>query len=236
MYSNLLFSLMLILTIISNIINKKIQWQVEKKLNLFCEFILSKYKSKDTIIEACDCQNFIVIKGFSTDSDIIPIQSVADEFSKKYEQYPIKSTIDLIEYRSELSSSKKFTFFFGKDPHNDISLFNTSNFPFGYSNSQGKLLYFYFKHIVDRIPLVYPFTWIKFNVIVTDKNEIDFTIEDDYLSNDGDILKSAILDSFDFNLTEFESILNKMDLEKYILNPSDETLLDKISVSDFIII
>jgi hypothetical protein len=97
-------------------------------------------------------------------------------------------------------------------------------------------LYFYFKHIVDRIPTNYPFTWIIFNVEVSEKNEIDFTIEDDYLNNNEDILKSAILDCFDFNLTDFESILNKMDLEKYILNPSEETLLDDISVNDFIII
>ena len=207
-----------------------------KKLNLLSEFILKKYKSKDTLVEICDCQNFIIVKGFTTESEVIPLNSVVSEFSQKYEQYPIKSTIDLIEYKSDLSSSKKFKFFFGKKLHKEDSLFSTSEFPYGYSNNQGKLLYFYFKHIVDRIPTNYPFTWIIFNVEVSEKNEIDFTIEDDYLNNHGDILKSAILDCFDFNLTVFESILNKMDLEKYILNPSEETLLDSISVSDFIII
>jgi hypothetical protein len=207
-----------------------------KKLNLLSEFILKKYKSKDTLVEICDCQNFIIVKGFTTESEVIPLNSVVSEFSQKYEQYPIKSTIDLIEYKSDLSSPKKFKLFFGQKLHKEDSLFSTSEFPYGYSNSQGKLLYFYFKHIVDRIPTNYPFTWIIFNVEVSEKNEIDFTIEDDYLNNNGDILKSAILDCFDFNLTVFESILNKMDLEKYILNPSEETLLDSISVSDFIII
>lgn len=207
-----------------------------KKLNLLSEFILKKYKSKDTLLEICDCQNFIIVKGFTTESEVIPLNSVVSEFSQKYEQYPIKSTIDLIEYKSDLSSPKKFKFFFGKKLHKEDSLFSTSEFPYGYSNNQGKLLYFYFKHIVDRIPTNYPFTWIIFNVEVSEKNEIDFTIEDDYLNNNGDILKSAILDCFDFNLTDFEYILNKMDLEKYILNPSEETLLDSISVSDFIII
>jgi hypothetical protein len=207
-----------------------------KKLNLLSEFILKKYKSKDTLVEICDCQNFITVKGFTTESEVIPLNSVVSEFSQKYEQYPIKSTIDLIEYKSDLSSPKKFKFFFGKKLHKEDSLFSTSEFPYGYSNNQGKLLYFYFKHIVDRIPTNYPFTWIIFNVEVSEKNEIDFTIEDDYLNNNEDILKSAILDCFDFNLTDFESILNKMDLEKYILNPSEETLLDDISVNDFIII
>jgi len=207
-----------------------------KKLNLLSEFILKKYKSKDTLVEICDCQNFIIVKGFTTESEVIPLNSVVSEFSQKYEQYPIKSTIDLIEYKSDLSSPKKFKFFFGKKLHKEDSLFSTSEFPYGYSNNQGKLLYFYFKHIVDRIPTNYPFTWIIFNVEVSEKNEIDFTIEDDYLNNNEDILKSAILDCFDFNLTDFESILTKMDLEKYILNPSEETLLDDISVNDFIII
>jgi len=207
-----------------------------EKLNLLSEFILKKYESKHTFVEVCDCQNFIIVKGFTTETEVIPLNSVVEEFSQKYEKYRIKSTIDLIEYKSELSSPKKFTFFFGKELHEEVSLFNISKFPYGYSNNQGKLLYFYFKHIVDRIPSNYPFTWIKFNVEISDKTEIDFTIEDDYLNNDNDILKSAILDSFDFNLTEFETILNKMDLEKYILNPSDKTLLDDISVSDFIII
>ena len=207
-----------------------------KKLNLLSEFILKKYKSKDTLVEICDCQNFIIVKGFTTESEVIPLNSVVSEFSQKYEQYPIKSTIDLIEYKSDLSSPKKFKFFFGQKLHKEDSLFSTSEFPYGYSNSQGKLLYFYFKHIVDKIPTNYPFNWIIFNVEVSEKNEIDFTIEDDYLNNNGDILKSAILDCFDFNLTDFESILNKMDLEKYILNPSEETLLDDISVNDFIII
>ena len=207
-----------------------------KKLNLLSEFILKKYKSKDTLVEICDCQNFIIVKGFTTESEVISLNSVVSEFSQKYEQYPIKSTIDLIEYKSDLSSPKKFKFFFGKKLHKEDSLFSTSEFPYGYSNNQGKLLYFYFKHIVDRIPTNYPFTWIIFNVEVSEKNEIDFTIEDDYLNNNEDILKSAILDCFDFNLTDFESILNKMDLEKYILNPSEETLLDDISVNDFIII
>jgi hypothetical protein len=207
-----------------------------KKLNLLSEFILKKYKSKDTLVEICDCQNFIIVKGFTTESEVISLNSVVSEFSQKYEQYPIKSTIDLIEYKSDLSSPKKFKFFFGKKLHKEDSLFSTSEFPYGYSNNQGKLLYFYFKHIVDRIPTNYPFTWIIFNVEVSEKNEIDFTIEDDYLNNNEDILKSAILDCFDFNLTDFESILNKMDLEKYILNPSEETLLDNISVNDFIII
>lgn len=209
---------------------------MSKKLNLLSEFILKKYESNNTILEICDCKNFIIVKGFTTESEVILLNSVAEDFSKKYEDAQIKNIIDLIEYKQELSFPKKFTFFFSNNVYKESSLYDISNFPYGYSNNQGKLLYFYFKHIVDRIPPTYPFTWIKFNVDVLDGGKIDFNIEDDYLNNNEDILKSAILDSFDFNLIEFESILNKMDLEKYILNPSDEKFLSEISVKDFIII
>jgi hypothetical protein len=209
---------------------------MEKKLNLLAEFILKKYKSDQTLLEICDCENFIIVKGFSTEPEVVSLSSVVSEFSEKYEQFSVNRTIDLIEYKSDLSSPKKFTFFFGKELNNGSKLFNFSEFPYGYSNGQGKLLYFYFKHIVDRIPSSYPFTWIKFNVLISEDNKIDFTIEDDYLNNNNNLLKSAILDCFDFNLIEFESILNKMDLEKYILNPSEQPQLDNISVKDFIII
>jgi hypothetical protein len=207
-------------------------------INLFSDYLLTKIpNTEESIFSVADCKNFIIIKGKTSHKEILDISSITKEFNEKYEpETPISHTIDLIEYKSDLSSPKKFKFFFGKKLHKEDSLFSTSEFPYGYSNNQGKLLYFYFKHIVDKIPTNYPFNWIIFNVEVSEKNEIDFTIEDDYLNNNGDILKSAILDCFDFNLTVFESILNKMDLEKYILNPSEETLLDDISVNDFIII
>lgn len=209
---------------------------MEKKLNLLAEFILKKYKSDQTLIEICDCENFIVVKGFTTEPEVISLSSVVSEFSEKYEQFLISRTIDLIEYKSDFSSPKKFTFFFSKKFNKCGNLFDFSEFPYGYSNGQGKLLYFYFKHIVDRIPSSYPFTWMKFHVEILEENKIDFTIEDDYLNNNNNILKSAILDCFDFNLMEFESVLNKMDLEKYILNPSEQPQLESISVKDFIII
>lgn len=206
---------------------------MEQKLNLFSEFILNKYTSKDSIIEVCDSQNFIVVKGYTTNEDVISMHHVSDEFSKKYETFPIKNVIDLIEYKTEISSPTKYKFLFGKEQCNKPSLFEFSKFPYGHSWSQGKLIYFYFKHIVDRIPTSYPFTWIKFDIQITERNEILFEIEDDYLNNEKNILKSLILDCFDFDLVKFESVAKKMDLEKYILNPNDNTTIDEIVVKDF---
>jgi hypothetical protein len=77
-----------------------------------------------------------------------------------------------------------------------------SDFPWGSSWSEGKLLYFYFKLITYKIPSTYLFDWIKYKVEINSNNEVDFTIEDNFINNQNDVLKSAILDCFDFNLHE----------------------------------
>ena len=69
-----------------------------------------------------------------------------------------------------------------------------------------------------------------------ENNNIDFEIEDNYINNQNNILKSSILDNFDFNLQNFENETKKMDLEHLILNPSEIENLSKIKVEDFIII
>ena len=79
-----------------------------------------------------------------------------------------------------------------------------SEFPFGYSLSQGRLLYYYAKHITYSIPSTFPFEKIKYKIC--QKNSIesfDVTLEDDIETED--TLKSAILDSFDFEMGWIEN-------------------------------
>jgi len=213
---------------------------VNKLENLFSEYILknidSKYSSK---IEVVNCDNFAIVKGETESETIISIQKLSEEFSEKYPEYKIRNTIDLIDYKSKLSFpfEYKFTFFKDNIPTiNESNYFRTSSFPYGYSWSEGKSLYFYFKHITNKIPTSYPFNWITYDIKISETGKIDFNISDDYINNQDDVLKSIILDVFDFNITEFESEAKKMDLEQIILNPNySEFLLNK-EVSDFIII
>jgi hypothetical protein len=80
------------------------------------------------------------------------------------------------------------------------------------------------------------FDWLKYKVEVSSDNQIDFTIEDNFVNNHNDVLKSAILDCFDFNLYDFETHARKMDLENLILNPLNKEDISDISVKDFIIV
>jgi hypothetical protein len=213
---------------------------VNKLESLFAEFILSKIDNKyNSKIEICSCDNFTIVKGETESEEILSIQKISEEFYEKYPDYRIKNTIDLLEYKSKLQSKFDYTFTFYKDsvPEIDISnYFKLSSFPFGYSLSEGKSIYFYFKYITNKIPPTYPFNWIKYKIKISDSGKIDFDIEDDYINNQDNILKSVILDVFNFNIMEFESEAKKMDLEQMILNPSHQEQILEKPVPDFIII
>lgn len=212
---------------------------MSKLENLFAEYILSKIEDGyESRLEVCGCQNFVLVKGETESKEILSIQKISEEFSEKYPDFQIKNTIDLIEYKSKIESKSDYKFIFLKEstPSIDINnYFNVSSFPYGYSFSEGKSIYFYFKYITQNIPTSYPYTWIKYDIKVSETGKVDFTIEDDFINNENDCLKSVILDVFDFNMTEFQSEAKKMDLEQIILNPNyDEPILRK-PVEDFII-
>lgn len=213
---------------------------MNKLESLFAEFILSKIEKKyNSKIEICSCINFTIVKGETESEEILSIQKISEEFSEKNPDFKIKNTIDLLEYKSKLDSNFDYTFTFYKDsiPEIDTSnYFKLSLFPFGYSWNEGKSLYFYFKHITNKIPTSYPFNWITYKIKISELGKIDFDIEDDYINNQDNVLKSVILDVFNFNISEFEFEAKKMDLEQMILNPSHhEQILEK-PVPDFIII
>ena len=212
-------------------------------LNLYVNFLLDFIPSNsNSVLEVCDCNNFMVVKGQTSHSELINLNHVNLKFEEKYPNIKSKNTIDLIEYDVKMDTKKKYEFIFHNTPNlsqpydDNNSMFTLSDFPWGYSWSQGKLLYFYFKHITYKIPNTYPFNWIKYSVSVDENNNIDFEIEDNYINNQNNILKSSILDNFDFNLQNFENETKKMDLEHLILNPSEIENLSKIKVEDFIII
>lgn len=212
-------------------------------LNLYVNFLLHSLPSDvESFFEVCDCKNFIVVKGETTHSEVMNLNELNKKFEEKYPNCKLRNTIDLITYDSAIKNEKKFEFTF-YNTHNletnlsdRNSLFLLSDFHWGRSWSQGKLLYFYFKFITYKIPTSYPFDWIKYKVTLDEQNNIEFTIQDNFLNNRDDVLKSAILDTFDFNLTEFESQAKKMDLEHLILNPSEKESISEIVVKDFIIV
>lgn len=235
-------------------------------VNLFADFILSKIpNTEETIITIADCKNFMVVKGKTTHKEILDLFNLCSEFNEKYEpKYPISHTIDLIEYDSKLSSIKETSFTLHNSDncsyHNsqieqflkndmsygfeyipieidDDSLIITSEFPYGYSLGQGRLLYQYGKHIFYSIPPSYPVSTLTIT-LSTEKNdngENIITIYNNTIQKEDEVLKSAILDVFDFDMSWLQSEMKKVDWSIELTNPlGDYSFIKKIN-KDFVI-
>ena len=182
------------------------------KENLLSEYIYT------TWCKVCH-ENFTIIKGETTSPDVLNMKDIVSDYSEKYPQYQIKNIIDLIDYKESITDDEELIIQFSKQETKPFSqYFVTSEFPFGWSNKD-KSIYFYFKEIFKRIPQDYPHDWMKFT-IKKENYSIDFTIEDNYFSDNDGRLKSTMLDCFDFNLISYHEKIKKIDFEEYLLNPS----------------
>jgi hypothetical protein len=158
-------------------------------------------------------------------------------------QFTYYTTSDNVSYHySQLDNytiNNSGSYFDGLRSHDEIEnnyLSVSSEFPYGYSLNQGRLLYYYGKHIA------YNFT----NSITEPKISLTLTSshseEDKLISVYGDNpypdekLKSYLLDMFDFNYEKLNEEIKKVDLSLEITNPLEdfECLKKKIKLDLFI--
>ena len=236
-------------------------------VNLLSDFILSKIsKEEESIITIADCMNFYVVKGKTTSNKILDLSSICDEFSEKYKlEKPISHTIDLIEYDCKLGKLKEFSFTlhnsencsyspqqikkfindkvscdFDYEPIeiSDDLLIITSEFPHGYSLGQGRLLYFYGKHIFYSIPSNYPISTLtlKISELKNEDGENKISIINSFTQESDESLKSAILDVFDFDMNWLSIEMKKVDWSLELTNPLEEYSFVKKKNKDFIIL
>jgi hypothetical protein len=176
----------------------------------------------------------------------------------------ISHTIDLIEYNVDLKKPTSLTFPYHKSQNtsythsqinayledNTISydynftltpiieedkMFFYSEFPHGYSLKQGRLLYYYGKHISYNIPSIYQHSTSIFELSIN-KNEHGepiFSIKNN-LGVDN-LLTSAVLDAFDFDMSWLENEIKKVDWSIEITNPLEDYDFLKKKNKDFII-
>jgi len=232
-------------------------------VNLLAEFILNKIdKNEKSIIKVVDCTNFIIVKGKTSSSDIIDLSKITEEFNSKYSKdKKITHTIDLIEYNQEITPVNEINHtYFNSDNcsyhQEQIDLYTSSTdfkyklieikedemvysseFPFGYSLNQGRLLYYYGKHIFYSIPPSYHTDCLTFKLTKAknENNDFDFRV---YNINgiEDDILTSAILDVFDFDMSWLENETKKVDWSIELTDPLLEYDFIKKVNKDFIII
>ena len=217
-------------------------------INLFADYIIKNIPSdEDTIIQIADCVNFYTIKGITSYNIPLDISKLSDEFCEKFALKAL-NTIDLIEYNKKFvpKTEYKFTLFNNDNcsyqnneevSDDESELIVVSEFPHGYSLSQGRLLYYYTKHIVYNIPPNYPFSGLRFEV-PTDKEKVEsnFKVFNLHTEEYDENLRSSILDVFDFDTSSISNEMKKVDCYVEITNPLDEYSFLKEGVKDFIII
>jgi hypothetical protein len=169
-------------------------------------------------------------------------------------------TIDLIEYNIEMTEPEQIihnyyntincsyngnqiesfisdnTTSYGDDYYlntikDNTNLIVTSEFPHGYSLSQGRLFYYYGKYIMYNIPTNYPVVELTMSI---SKDEDKFFVYDGFYKNEDNRLRSAILDMFDFDMTWIESELKKVDWTIEVTNPLSEYDFLNKKVKDFL--
>jgi hypothetical protein len=165
----------------------------------------------------------------------------------------LSHTVDLIEYEVKMSKPTDFEFVY-HDTSNcsyhhlqiksyenkkssydynsiiteltDDDMVSVSEFPHGYSLGQGRLHYYYGKHIFYSIPPNYPVNTLIFNMSKnkTEDGEQLFSVKktDTYTPSVDKTLTSAILDVFDFDMAWLEKEIKKVDWSFELLNPLDD--------------
>lgn len=119
----------------------------------------------------------------------------------------------------------------------DEELISTSEFPHGYSLGQGRLLYYYGKHLFYSLPSSYPFTPLTFNLTTSkdDDGENLITIYNTNTNEYDERLRSAFLDVFDFDMSWLEKEIKKVDWSIELTNPLQEYSFIKEKNKDLIL-
>jgi hypothetical protein len=163
----------------------------------------------------------------------------------------LSHTVDLIEYDIKMDNPNDFEFVYHNTSNcsyhhtqiesyenkkssydynyiiteiTDKDMVSVSEFPHGYSLGQGRLHYYYGKHIFYSIPSNYPVNTVIFNMSKnkTEDGEPIFSARQSNLTSIDKNLTSAILDVFDFDMAWLEKEIKKVDWSLELLNPLEE--------------
>jgi len=163
----------------------------------------------------------------------------------------LSHTVDLLEYDVKMNIPNDFEFFYHNTINcsyhhkqiesyenkkssydynqiiteiTDEDMVSVSEFPHGYSLGQGRLHYYYGKHIFYSIPANYPVNTLIFNMSKnkTEDGEPIFSVRSSISTSIDTTLTSAILDVFDFDMSWLEKEIKKVDWSLELLNPLDE--------------
>lgn len=194
-------------------------------VNLFSDYILSKIdKSEKSIIQVCDCINFVVVSGKSSSKDILDLQKIKEEFFKEYPSeledanVDHMNIIDLLSYGSDFDVLEDVWIPLDKNVFTSKSepvtnLFTVSEFPYGHSLNCGRSIVYYSNYIFNHMYNLLGVNSLEFYFTKKLNSDEDFDI--DIISNSNipkEKIKSLILDVFDFDLDKFNERINNYNL------------------------
>jgi hypothetical protein len=199
-------------------------------VNLFADFIVSKIDPKErSIIQITDCEVFMVLNGQTTSETELNIDELKNEFNETYKDI-LKSlglehfnVINIIKYGVDISpietgwvDTNKKVFIEENESFDEISI--NSEFPYGYSLRTGRSMVYYSHYILNQISSTIGSDnmFIHFLPKVDDEMDIKVVSSSRY---DSKIIKSLILDVFNFDLEDFSNRMESYDLIQDILDP-----------------
>ena len=202
-------------------------------VNLFADYILSKFdKSENTIIQVTDFENFVVVNGQTTSSNVLEMLELKSEFIESNKELfnsldkKDLNVIDIIKYDQEITDLKRGWINVNKslyvDQHDPISEINiSSEFPYGHSLGCGRGMFYYSHYIFNHMYSLLDVDKLYFHYSSEfDENE-DYDIK---VVSDSRYSKSQItnlvLDVFDMDITEFKERLLNYNFTEDITNPS----------------
>ena len=203
-------------------------------VNLFADYILSKFNKKDnTIIQITDCETFVVVNGQTTSDKEINLIDLKYKFIEEFPDL-FKSldksdinVIDIIKYDQSIEDMtkswvkvNKSVYVVEDEPFKEISI--TSEFPYGYSLGCGRGIYYYSHYMFNQMYSLLGVDNLMFYYNEELDNNEDYKIKivsDSKLFNK--TIKNLVLDVFDMNVSEFNQCLTNYNLIDDILNPEE---------------
>jgi hypothetical protein len=211
-------------------------------VNLFADYILSKFEKKEnTIIQVTDCENFVVVNGQTTSSKVLILNDLKSEFIESnkdmftllnQESFNI---IDIIKYEQEITDFSRAWITVNKslyvdefDPVSEINI--SSEFPYGHSLGCGRGILYYSHYIFNHMYSLLGVDKVYFRYSSHLNEDEDYKIKvicDSQIPKKS--IESLVLDCFDMDLTEFKERMSDYDFTKDV---TDQTLDKPYLVQD----
>ena len=218
--------------------------------NLFADFILSKIdKKENSIIQVTDCGPFMVINGVTSSDVVLDIEKIKTDFSSwfgdKTPDFKLDklNTIDVIKYEEEVKTFDSGWFELHRDvfvsedvTHEELVI--SSEFPYGYSFSCGRLPYYYSHYIFNHMYSMMNTDKVKFYYTTEQNEDEDFKIDLETNSRTSkEDLISLVLDVFDFDLDEFSKKIDKYEFyQDVVFQNKDKSYLIQDRLKDVVLI